>query len=312
MKWEDRLARAEELRKKGIPQEVFESVGLTDLPKSVQPLLTSGFLRPIVVELPKVKSKPRRAEPGKTQILVLPDIHAPVHDERALDVALVVGHNIGVDEIIILGDAFDVNALSRYVPADLKLYRWVDERNLAVPVIANIRREFPGTKITYIFGNHERRVQKYINSVAPQLEGLFSMPVLLGIDSLGFEFSDGPLLLADGSLMVKHGTKVGKYAVRQEIEVLGMSVVFGHSHRRSTIEVTKASQRISGAPPMLGVEAGCLCSLSPAYYEKEDTANWQHGAALITLYGGNEFDIELIRIFDGRAMFRGHRFHSRI
>jgi len=209
----------------------------------------------------------------------------------------------------------DVHSLSKYIPSAEKPFRFVDERERAVLPFIRIREEFPNTDIYYLFGNHDVRPEKFIATVAPQLQGLFTLPEILGIDKLGFKFvEEGSLLLANDNLLVKHGTKTSQYAgywVKREVEAAGMSVIMGHVHRRALVEVTTTATVVKGVQPWIGVELGCLCNLKPDYLPPEDTANWQHGAAVVTVYDKGLFDIELIRIHNGRAMFRGHLFISR-
>lgn len=289
---------------------------LSGLSRNAQTLLRTGYFRPIkldLVERPAVRPIFKKA--GE-EILILPDIHAPDHDEHALDVALQIGQSLSVDRVILNGDGMDVHSLSRYTPAADRPYRWVDERKLAVPVFQMIREFFPDTPITYLFGNHCRRPIDFVARVAPQLQGLQTLPEMLGLTDLGFEFvEDNRVILADKQLMVKHGTKVGGESgasVLKEVKSAGMSVIMAHVHRRALYEVTRTAQVIRGEQPLLGVEPGCLCKLDPDYKEKEDTANWQHGCVVVTLHDDGTYDVEPVRIFNGRAFFRGLQFRSRV
>lgn len=289
---------------------------LTGLSKNAQALLQAGFLRPVKLSLQERPSiKPIFRKAGE-EYLVLPDIHAPVHDPHALDVALQIGQCLDVDRVIINGDGFDANSVSRYTPKAERPYRWVDERAQAVPVFQMIRESFADVPITYLFGNHCRRPADFIASVAPQLQGLMSLPELLGIMDLGFEFEeDNRVILANNQLMVKHGTSVGKESgssVQKEVRDHGMSIIMAHVHRRALYEVTRTAQVLRGEQPLLGVEPGCLCSLDPDYMEKENTANWQHGCVVVTLHDDGTYDVEPVRIHQGRAFFRGLQFRSRI
>lgn len=293
-----------------------EPVPVQNLTKRSEGLLRSGWFRPVQIEIrPRTATKPIFKKAGQTT-LVLSDIHAPEHDEHAVDVALQIGQALATDRIIIAGDGMDCHALSKYTPAAHRPFRWVDERVRGVPVFGMIREMFPKTPIDYLLGNHDIRPEKFIGSQAPQLQGLFTVPQILGLDGFGFTFpADNRVLLADGKLLVIHGTKVRGEAgasVMAEVREAGMSVIMGHVHRRALYEVTRTAQKLQGEQPLIGVELGCLCNLQPDYLEVERTANWQHGAAVVTEYDKGEFDIELIRINYGRAKFRGLEFHSRV
>jgi predicted phosphodiesterase len=294
-----------------------EDVELRALKPQGQLALRSGFFRPITVTrqpLPVERVKPVFRTAGQ-QYLVMSDIHAPDHDPHALDVAIQIGQSMKLDGIVIAGDGMDVHALSRYTPAAHRPIRWVDERVAAVPVFAMIRDFFPKTKITYLMGNHDVRPERFMASQAPQLQGLLTLPQILGLDSLDFEFpSDNRVVIGD-KLLVIHGTRVRSEAgvsVQAEVREAGMSVAMGHVHRRAIYDVTRTAQRLRGDQPLFGIEMGCLCNLSPDYLEVERTANWQHGALVVTVFDDGFVFPELVRIDNGRANFRGLMFQSRL
>lgn len=290
----------------------FQTASLT---KPALRTLQNGWFRRVSISL-KERPRPKLIwEPAGEQYLVMSDGHAPDIDRDALDVAIQVGLANRLAGVILAGDWFDCHALSKYTPAAHRPYRWVDERDDALPTLIEIRESFPDVPIDFIIGNHDIRPEKFIASQAPQLQGLFTLPQLLGIEDLGFRFPDNNRVeLAGGQLITIHGSRVRQAAaasVQAEVTDYGLSVIMGHCHRRGWYEVTKAAQTIRGEQPLIGVELGCLSSLTPDYIEPEKVANWQHGAALVTVYDDGSYDVEPIRIHHGRARFRGRLFTSR-
>jgi UDP-2,3-diacylglucosamine pyrophosphatase LpxH len=287
------------------------------LKPQAQLALRTGFFRPIQVArqpLTSERVKPLFKKAGQ-EWLVLPDIHAPDHDPHALDVAIQIGQSMQLDGVIISGDGMDVHALSRYTPASHRPIRWVDERAAAVPVFAMIRDFFPKTPITYLIGNHDVRPEKFISAQVPQLQGLMSLPQILGLDSLDFIFPEENRVVIGEKLLVIHGTRVRSEAgasVQQEVREAGMSIAMGHVHRRAMYDVTRTAQRLRGEQPLFGIEMGCLCHLTPDYLEPERTANWQHGCLVVTVFDDGFVFPELVRIDKGRGMFRGKLFESRV
>lgn len=297
-----------------IEPTIRKSVSTFGLPGPTAVALDEGFFRPIHIDIPKLTLPKPVFHRAGYQALILSDLHAPEHDPHAVDVVLQIGQAVGVDRVIIAGDLYDVHALSRYTTASHRPVRWVEERQEAVKEAVRIRANFPDIPIDFIPGNHDLRVQKWIDANAVPLQGLFSLEYLLGIEDLNFNVVDR-LVLADGRLLIKHGTKVSKNAgesVKKEILEAGMSVISGHCHRLSRIHVFHAAQEIQEAQPLLGVELGCLAKLHPDYQEKEDTANWQHGAAILSIADDGFFNVELISIHNGRSLFRGMQFISRV
>lgn len=318
--WVIRRARADALAGVSLedidPVDAANSSVFKDVSKQGNIALHAGFFRPTQIVLPERPTvKPIFTKAGK-EILILSDLHAPDHDPHALDVVLQVGQSLHLDRVVIAGDAFDVQSLSKYTPSAERPYRWVEERKEALVPLIEIRGTFKDLPIDFIFGNHDIRPEKFIASKVPQLQGLFDLPTILGTTDLGFNYPESNrVLLADGNLLVKHGTTAranAGYSVHAELRKTHMSTIIGHTHRRSVVEVTRTSQSIRGEMPMVGVELGCLQRLNPEYVPQEDTADWQQGAAVVTVFDRGMFNVEPIRIHKGRAMFRGKIFSSRI
>ena len=298
-----------------IPNAFRSGTGF-DIPKKVETILDAGMLRPLEVSFNWLPPQLAPAPSVGAKRLIISDMHAPDTAWEALDVAIQAGQDADVDEVIIAGDGFDVHALSRFTPSSDKPMRWVEERVKAVETPAYVRANFPDKPIYYLPGNHCLRVKRYIDSNAPQLQGLFALDYLLGLDdpALAIDTIEAGRMLVGNNILAKHGTKVSKhagYSVKREIEDAGMSVIMGHVHRMAMVHVRTARQELSGAQPLVGVELGCLCDLNPSYLEPENTANWQHGAAIVTVLENGYHDVELIKIHEGQAVFRGNVYTSR-
>lgn len=293
-----------------------EDVEMSGLSKPAMTVLRSGFLRPISITLRDVpRPKPMFKKAGY-QALVISDVHAPDHDPHALDVAIQVGQANDLDAVIVAGDFFDCHALSKYTPAAHRPFRWVDERAVAIQPAIQLREAFPDTDMYWIHGNHDIRPMSFVAAQAPQLQGLQTLEEMLGIKDLGFIFpKDNRLALADNQLLIKHGVTVSGEAgasAAKEVRKHGMSVIMGHVHRLAYYNVTRTAQRLSEEQPNIGIELGCLANLRPDYLPEEETANWQHGCAMVTIYDSGLYNVELVPIHAGNGFFRGRRFISRV
>jgi hypothetical protein len=274
--------------------------------------MNAGWMRPMQLSFSLLSPSKVIFEKAGRTTLVMADPHSPDQDPHAMDLVYQIGRSVGLDSLIIDGDLYNVSSLSKYTPTAEQHLRWVEERAQAVKLPVQIRQNFPDVPIKFLPGNHDMRPIKWINANALPLQGILTLAQWLGLDDpkLNFEIvEDGRVMLAGGNLMVKHGTSVSQnagHSVKKEVDKAGVSVVMGHVHRRALIEVTKAQEILTG------VEVGCLCNLTPDYGNPEDVVNWQQGFAIITEYDDDEFDIELVKIKNGRATFRGKRFKSRI
>jgi hypothetical protein len=277
--------------------------------------IEAGFLSPVELNFEVLPPAQPIFSPTGTQTLILCDLHAPEHDPRALDLALQIGRAVAPEQIILNGDMADCTALSKYVKKANQPLRWAEERPGFVEAMVKIKQAFPTTDITYKIGNHDDRPLRWIDSNAEPLQGLWTLEELLGIDSLGFHVTEEPIFLCDDRLMVKHGTLARSnagYSATAEMLKAGMSVIMGHVHRLSRIASTKGAHARTGEVMWRGWEGGCLLNLVQPYENPEDTSNWQQGFALLTEFPNGDFDIELIPIHDGRAIFRGQLFSSRV
>lgn len=277
------------------------------LSKKAVEAVQAGWLRKLELHFdPLPDQEPRFSSEGRTW-LVISDIHAPDQDDAALDVMFQIGRDLNPHGVIIDGDFFNCSSLSRFTPNAEQHLRWKDEQREALKVAVQVNQNFPGQRKIFIPGNHDVRPQKWIDSNALPLQGYFTLEEWLGIQDLGWELHD-TFELAGGDLLIKHGTSVSQHAgqsVKKEVDRAGVSVIMGHCHRMGWIEITKYGYSL------VGCELGCLANLRPDYANPEDVVNWQHGFAVVTEYE-DDFDIELVRIKNGRAQFRGLRYESRV
>jgi predicted phosphodiesterase len=276
--------------------------------------MQAGWLRPQALTFATAPVAAPLFESDGKVTLVCSDIHAPDTDPDAMDVLYQIGQAIGVERIIVNGDWFDITSLSRFTPGAEQHLRFIDERaaylrDFGGPVV--MRQQFPDAVIDFVPGNHDVRPINWVNANAMPLQGMFSLAQWLGIDDPKLAINlveSGRVLLAGGKLVVKHGTKVSQFAgqsVKKEMDQMGESVIMGHVHRRALIEVTKANREL------VGVELGCLCTLTPHYGNREDVVNWQQGFLLVTEYPDGDYALEQVKITNGKAHFRGRRFVSR-
>jgi hypothetical protein len=85
-------------------------------------------------------------------------------------------------------------------------------------------------------GNHERRVEKYLISKAPEVYELVNVASLLDLEGFGFAHFDYLDHLRIGNLILAHDIgHAGKSAHSQSLNVTGMSIVIGHTHRMSMV-----------------------------------------------------------------------------
>lgn len=264
----------------------------------------------------------------------------PFHDERAIEVAMqVIAYEEaewGVDQIVNLGDFLDLPSQGRFAQEAT----FANTTQLALDrghrFLAEQRAVAPDAKIVLIEGNHDRRLQNFVESNALAAFGLrranlpdswpvMSLPYLLRLDEVGVDYIDaypaGQHWIAD-NLRAVHGDKVrsaGSTAAAYTNAMPHISTVFGHVHRLE-IQSTTTFDRM-GKIRSMAVSPGCLCRVDgavpsvkgaigtdgkPATYWE----NWQQGIAVIKYKDTGEFYVNLVQIDSGQTVYNGVEFSA--
>jgi len=240
-------------------------------------------------------------------IAFLADDHVPFHDRRCIEVQHKMLRAMKPDVIWHLGDLVDFAPLSRFRDASNYEHTIQTELDMANARLARLRKEHPKAIIRLTKANHEYRLDSYITANAHELVYLraLSLGALLGLDEHNVELVTGRKYLVRGEVLVKHGTKWGVYATKQELLTEGRSVVHGHIHKS-----IQWVNRVPGKKPLLGYSVGCSCKLDPKYKVRDVApSNWNHGMARMDIEG-NRWGMENIIIYKGKAMWRGKEYSA--
>lgn len=265
----------------------------------------------------------------------------PFHDEKAMSVALTIieyenTNGSGVDQVVNLGDFLDLPSQGRFAQEAT----FASTTQLAIDrghrFLAEQRAVAPNAKIVLIEGNHDRRLQNFVEANALAAFGLrranlpdswpvMSLPYLLRLDEVGVDYIDaypaGQHWIAD-NLRAVHGDKVrsaGSTAAAYTNSMPHISTVFGHVHRLE-IQSTTTFDRM-GKIRSMAISPGCLCRVDGAvpsvkgaigidskpvtYWE-----NWQQGVAVIKYKDTGEFYVNLVQIDDGQTVYNGVEFSA--
>ena len=262
----------------------------------------------------------------------------PFHDEQAMDVALQViayeQSRNGVDQVVNLGDFLDLPSQGKYAQEAT----FANTTQLALDrghrFLGEQRACAPDAKLALIEGNHDRRLQNFVEANALSAFGLrranypdswpvMSLPYLLRLDELGVEYIDaypaGQHWVA-GNLRAIHGNKVrsnGSTAAAYTNSTPHISTIFGHVHRLE-IQSTTTFDRL-GKIRSMAVSPGCLCRVDGAVPSVngaigidgkpvEKWENWQQGIAVIKYKDSGEFFVNLVQIDNGMTVYDGVEF----
>jgi len=205
--------------------------------------------------------------------LVIPDFHAPYEDYRALHAVYEFAKNWKPDEIMLLGDHVDFYPLSSFNKNPDRINTLQTEID-ALHYHLKEMRKFHKGKITYLEGNHEYRLIRYLWKHAAELNSLRNIntiPALLELDLFDIDFKVHTfrhgVLFKHGNLVRKHSS----YTAKGELEAEGTSGITGHTHRIGSHYVTNRN----GAHAWY--EMGHLSDESKQEYMGGKVANWQKG-----------------------------------
>lgn len=298
-------------------------------PKSNKVKLTDDWKTAIVLPDPQIGF--RKFEDGTLD---------PYHDENAMSVALqIIAYEevvSGVDQVINLGDFLDLPSQGKYAQEAT----FANTTQLALDYghefLAKQRALAPDAKIILIEGNHDRRLQNFVEINALSAFGLrraglpdswpvMSLPNLLRLDDLGVDYIDaypaGVHWVAD-NLRAIHGNKVrsnGSTAAAYTNAMPHISTIFGHTHRLEIQSVTTFDR--VGKIRSMAISPGCLCRIDGAVPSVHgaigidgrpavEYENWQQGIAVIKYKDTGEFFVNLVQIEDGRTVYDGVEFNA--
>jgi len=264
--------------------------------------------------------------------IILPDIQAgfrryedgtldPIHDPKALDVALQIIKDTKPDQVILNGDNLDFPQLGRFSQENTFAQTLNPTLDYVHKFLAQIRANAPDAKIVYLAGNHELRLSKYIMQYAERLYGVrqagtedkvLTIPFLLNLADVECEYKSGypaneywineRLKAIHGHLVRPAGKTAAAIVGKEET-----STLFGHIHRHEY--AARTAKNFSGARFVIAQSFGCLARVDgavPSYGSGVDEMtdmpvqnweNWQQGIGVVHYQEGDKpFDTQQITI----------------
>ncbi|MDP3963473.1 MAG: metallophosphoesterase [bacterium] len=272
--------------------------------------------------------------------IAISDIHIPFEDESALGAAFELIAELQPAVVFVNGDANDFKDISRFANSPHDALTDQDVANLKNLVVTEergrkrlksrlerelekvyaffqrLRKIVPNAKIIWIFGNHEFRMQSYIEQNAPHIAGMrrpgeaediTTLAHLSRVKELGVEVVYSKQIesyTTYGELLVGHFYQVNSksaHTARALLQKKSKSLIQPHVHRVGAHYKTRLDGKM-----FVAVEMGCLCRLDPEYMQNP---NWQHGFVVIhKKKNSGRFYLQPIHIVDGAYLFGGKRY----
>lgn len=274
--------------------------------------------------------------------VAISDIHRPWEDKKAVDVALSFIKDFQPDVVFVNGDVNDFYDISRFTQSPIDILTDEDVENIKSLVLESskenrmkfikprLQREFekihdffkklreicPKAEIIWVYGNHEFRLQGYVEQNAGHLAGvrrpgdkeeILSLAEITRVKELGVKVVYSGLIQSYttyGGLLVGHFYRVNAksaYTARNLLQQKHQSLIQPHVHRMGAHYKTDNNGKM-----LVAVEMGCLCRLDPQYMQNP---NWQQGFVVIhKKKNSDRFYLQPVHIVDGAFLFGGKRF----
>jgi len=235
---------------------------------------------------------------GIKKLGICNDIHLPYHDKFAVQACFAEFKKRGVDGIYLNGDIMDLEDVSRFEKMpDGRYLR--DEIEVGRSFVKSLRKLFPVIPIYWKDGNHEKRLESYVASKAPELVKLFGMDIPTQLELADHNIIHVPehKVARFGKLWIAHGHELGLKSgtvniARQVRMRVGVNVIFGHWHKNQTDTSRNLADEVHGAWAL-----GCLAYLKPRYTGVLN--QWTQGAATVDLNDDGSFQVNPFQIVDG-------------
>lgn len=187
-------------------------------------------------------------------ILIVPDVHVPFHDKRAWRLMLKVARVLKPYYLAAVGDVGDFYAVSNHDKNPERALRLDTE-------VAEVRAALDdldalGAKHKLLCGsNHHIRLQRYLETKAPELNSVLNEDALFGLSKRGWltcAYRDHAEMA--GVTFTHDVGSAGKNAVWRVLELFKGTSVTGHTHRMAYVAEgdLEGNRRISAMFGWLG------------------------------------------------------------
>lgn len=242
---------------------------------------------------------------GVEKALIIPDCHIPFHNRRAFRLMLKAALLLKPFATIILGDFGDNYSLSSHLKKPVRHMQLHDEIGAVQTCLDQVEEAIGDSHKTYICGNHEDRLERYLAHKAPELYETVSIPDLLDLEKRGWKwipYRDYAML---HDLLITHDIRrSGKYAGLQAFEQTGMSTLIGHIHRIQvfvTSSLTRKTVFQSGSVGWLGDWQAASDYMHKATFKRD----WALGFGVAYFFRKKLIKLDAIPIINNRCILEG-------
>lgn len=295
---------------------------------------------PVVVKVAGLPAKPARnglklslkcADP-QIGFRAIDSGYEEFHDWRAMNIFVDVCRMEQPDSIVILGDFLDLPSQGKYAQEAgfaRTTQMAIDEGHAFLAILRGVA---PAAEIVLVEGNHDRRMQNFVeqNALAafglrqanmPKAWPVMSLQNLLRLDELRITYMDAYPAAShwdDDNTRNIHGTRAnskGSTMAQYASELPHINTWAGHTHRNEIIYKTvlgprgEAIESYAANPGCLAKTDGTVPSVHGALHADGTSAkvveDWQQGFGSLLYDGKGDSWPQVYRIREGRAIYQG-------
>lgn len=238
------------------------------------------------------------------KLLIVPDLHAPFHDEEAYSLMLRAASLFRPEIIVVLGDFADFYSVSSHDKSPSRKLLLEEELQTVGNCLDRLDQLGAERKV-FCEGNHEWRLERYLSQKAPELFGLVSFADLLKLDSRGWQVVAYKHYAKIGKLHVTHDVgQTGAYTVHRTMHMMQANIVVGHAHRMQYM-VSRSllgDAHVAMCPGWLGDFREI------SYMHAARLKDWSHGFAVGWLEANGNVHLQPVPIVKGACVVAGEKF----
>jgi predicted phosphodiesterase len=251
--------------------------------------------------IPAKTKVPKNKKAAYETMIVVSDQHIPHQDDASNNAVLQFMDDVKPDKFVVLGDFLDLGCISHWNLGrnkTLEMTRLKDDYIKGNVLLDEYDKRLPKECEKHYFkGNHELWIDDLIEKT-PQLEGLIELDSQLKLTTRGYKIYPYNEIVPFGKLNLTHGIYAGGNPTKKHLDELKVNIMFGHTHTMELKMASSPARQIAFS----GYNVPCLCNMSPDYM-KNRPHGWTHGFAIVYLYPTGYFEVNLIRILDGRFIY---------
>ena len=249
------------------------------------------------------------------QVLVSNDWHIPLHDPRACQLVIDIAQDLNVEYFIINGDLTDFYLLNSHNPKDPEVkFTFEDEIAQTNEWLDKMQKALPNTKIHYIMGNHEYRLDRFVRDKCPVFWNLLSVKNELRLAQRNITWTpyNEACRIEGTDLFIQHSPpSYGENGARTGLlKKPSASWIWGCTHRMQQAHITDAQGIVRSSYFNGWLGSTTLTDQHKAVFKyTKNHENWQQGFSIVTVVGNdtfvNQYQIKDNRVVIGSNVYEG-------